>query len=324
MSTPATADVVRLYETGGPEVLRVETEDVAEPGHGQVRLRQEALGLNYVDTFFRDGTFPLPVPRVIGVEAAGVVDAVGDGVTEFAVGDRAGYYFSPGAYREYRIIEASQLIPLPDDVAFGVAASILAKGLTAWARLRRVHPVGEGTLAVVTGASGGVGSLLAPWARRLGADVIAVVARPEAVAPLHALGVDDVAVAGTGELQKLVERVGRPVDVAYDQVGQAVIGELIGVLGQGSLLDLLGSASGDAGPSLDAALGAGIRIARSSTGEHLPTRQVLLHATDELFDALRTGVFGDRVPHSYPLEDVVQAHRDIEARAAGPAPILIP
>ncbi|MGI5502290.1 alcohol dehydrogenase catalytic domain-containing protein [Lentzea sp. CA-135723] len=319
------SDVVRLHQQGGPEVLRLESENVPEPGPGEVRLRQEAVGLNYVDTYFRDGTFPLrPLPAVIGVEAAGTVEAVGPGVTEFSPGQRAGYFFSPGAYRSVRLIAASQLVPVPDDVPSDVAASLLAKGLTAWARVRRVFPVHSGTLAVVTGATGGVGSLLAPWAQHLGAKVVALVARPEQVAAVTALGVEDVAVANTGDLFRLVSQAVQPVDVVYDQVGQAVFDDVAGVLTSGSTLDLLGNASGEIDVSRLRTQASGVRITRSSTGEHLPSRAALLGAAEELFDALREGVFGKREITRYALADVVRAHRDVESRSAGPAPVLIP
>ncbi|MFD9734594.1 alcohol dehydrogenase catalytic domain-containing protein [Umezawaea sp. NPDC059074] len=315
------SDVVRMYRQGEAEVLKLESEDVGEPGPGQVRLRQEAVGLNFVDTYFRNGTFPVrPLPAVIGVEAVGTVDAVGPGVTQFSIGQRVGYYFSPGAYRAVRLVAEAQLVPVPDDVPADVAASVLAKGLTAWGRVRRVHPVGRGTLAVVTGATGGVGSLLASWASDLGAKVIAVVSRPEQVATLNALGLGHVAVAGTGDLARLVAREGRPVDVVFDQVGQAVFDDVAGVVTKGSTLDLVGSASGEIDPSRLA----GVRVTRSSTGEHLAGREVLLGAAEEVFGALRNGVFGVREVRGYPLADVVRAHRDVESRSAGPAPVLIP
>ncbi|MEA5362915.1 zinc-binding dehydrogenase [Amycolatopsis sp., V23-08] len=319
------SDVVRMYRQGEAEVLQLESEDAGAPGPGQVRLRQEAIGLNYVDTYFRNGTFPVrPLPAVIGVEAAGTVDAVGPGVTSVSPGERAGYYFAPGAYREVRLIAESQLIPLPDDIPSDVAASVLAKGLTAWARVRRVHPVGPGTLAVVTGATGGVGSLLASWASDLGAKVIAVAARPEQVATLNARGLGNVAVAGTGGLARLVAREARPVDIVYDLVGQAVFDDVASVLNEGGRLDLAGSASGEIDASLLRLKAPGVHVTRSSTGDHLAGREVLLGAADEVFGALRNGVFGMREVRRYPLADVVRAHRDVEARSAGPAPVLIP
>jgi len=317
--------VVRLYAQGGPEVLRYESEEVGEPGPGQVRLRQEAIGVNFVDTYFRAGAFPLAdLPAVIGVEGAGIVDAVGPGVTSVAVGDRAGYYFALGAYAEQRLIAADDLVPLPDDVSAGEAATLLAKGLTAWARVHRVHPVRAGEVVVVTGATGGVGYLIAAWAQHLGATVIAVVAAPEGREALRTLGLKQVVVAGTGELAAEVAAAGGKVDVLYDQVGQATFGEVTAVLGDGSLLDLLGAASG--APDVDAADLArrGVRVTQSPTSSHLPDRAAVLAAAAEVFDARRAGVFWHRPVRSYALSEAATAHRDVEARTAGPAVVLVP
>lgn len=214
--------VVRLYEPGGPEALRYESETVGEPAAGQLRIRQEAIGVNYVDTYFRSGRFPLPVlPAVIGGEGAGVVDAVGEGVDSISVGDRIGYYFSPGAYAEIRLLAAAEAIPLPHDLGPTEAASLLAQGLTAWGRLFRVHAVRPGDVVLVTGATGGVGSLLATWAQHLGATVITPVASKDRVEAAEALGLQHVVVAGTGQLSEAMAEVGGKADVVYDLVGRA-------------------------------------------------------------------------------------------------------
>jgi NADPH2:quinone reductase len=314
--------VVRIYEHGGPDVLRYESAEVGEPAAGQVRLRQDAIGVNFVDTYFRSGRFPLDeLPAVIGGEGAGVVDAVGPGVESLSAGDRVGYYFSPGAYAETRLLPAADAIPLPDDLPSTAAAALLAKGLTAWARLRRVHPVQPGDTVLVTGATGGVGSMLAPWAQHLGATVIALVSGPGRVEAARALGLKHVVAAGTGELPSAA---GGGADVVYDLVGQATFAEAVSALRDEGTLDLLGSASGE--PDLDAAElnRRRIRITRSSTGEHLTDRETLLSASRELFQAWRDGVFGARQVHTYPLSDAARAHRDLEARITGAAIILLP
>ena len=239
--------VVRLYEPGGPEALRYESETVGEPAAGQVRIRQEAIGVNYVDTYFRSGRFPLPVlPAVIGGEGAGVVDAVGEGVDSISVGDRIGYYFSPGAYAETRLLSAAEAIPLPHDLGATEAASLLAQGLTAWGRLFRVHAVRPGDVVLVTGATGGVGSLLATWAQHLGATVITPVASKDRVEAAEALGLQHVVVAGTGQLSEAMTELGGKADVVYDLVGRATFAEVVSVLRDGGTLDLIGTASGDA------------------------------------------------------------------------------
>jgi len=315
--------VVRLDEHGGPEVLRYGSETVGEPAAGQVRLRQEAIGVNFVDTYFRTGAFPVgALPAVIGGEGAGVVDAVGPGVDVVSVGDRVGYYFSPGAYAEVRLIAADELIPLPDDVPAVEAAALLAKGLTAWGRLRRVHAVRAGEIVLVTGATGGVGSLLAPWGQHLGATVVALVAGPERVVAARALGLEHVVVAG--ELGAAVTALGPGVDVLYDTVGRATFAEAAAVLRDGATVDLLGAASGD--PEIDAADldRRHITVTRSAAGQHLPDRATLLEASTELFAAWRSGVFGKRQVRRYPLADAAQAHRDLESRIDGAALVLLP
>lgn len=311
--------VVRLYETGGPEVLKLESETVGEPGAGQLRLRHEAIGVNYVDTYFRSGQFPLPaLPAVIGGEGAGVIEAVGPGVDSLSVGDRVGYYFSPGAYAETRLLSATDAIPLPADLGSTEAASLLANGLTAWGRLRRVHAVQPGEVVLVTGATGGVGSLLATWAQYLGATVITPVASESRIATAKALGLKHVVVAGTGQLKE------GAADVFYDLVGRATFAESITALRDGGTLDLIGSASGPPEVDADALAKRGIRITRSSTGEHLPDRATLLSASQDLFQAWRAGAFGTRRIRTYPLSDAAQAHHDLEAGIPEAAAVLLP
>lgn len=309
--------VVRLYEPGGPDALRYESETVGEPAAGQLRIRQEAIGVNFVDTYFRSGRFPLSTrPAVIGGEGAGVVDAVGPDVESISVGDRIGYYFSLGAYAEARLLSAANAIPLPDDLGSTEAASLLAKGLTAWGRLFRVYPVQPGDVVLVTGATGGVGSLLATWAQHLGATVITPVASQSRVAAAQALGLQNVVVAGQ------VANVGK-VDVVYDLVGRATFAEVVSTLRDGGTIDLIGTASGD--PDIDTAGLAerGIKVTRSSTGEHLPDRATLLTASADLFQAWRDGAFGKRLVRTYPLAQVAQAHRDLEAGIPEAAAVLL-
>ncbi len=166
---------VRIYQTGAPDVLRYESfADAPDaPGARQVRLRQDAIGLNFVDTLFRDGTFPVPLPFDMGVEGAGIVEAVGSDVSELKIGDRAAYFFSFGAYADVRLIDADALVKLPDDISNQTAATLMAKGLTAWVLLKRAHIVQPGEFVLVHGAAGGVGSMVSSWARALGATVIA-------------------------------------------------------------------------------------------------------------------------------------------------------
>lgn len=261
---------------------------------------------------------------MIGVEGAGVVAAVGPGVEEVSVGDRAGYYFVMGAYAETRLVAAAHLIPLPDDVPSADAAALLANGLTAWGRLHRVHPVGAGDVVLVTGATGGVGSLLAPWAQHLGATVVAPVATPERADAAHALGLTNVVIAGTGELGSTVRALGGGVDVLYDLVGRATFMEAVSVVRDGGTIDLVGAASGPPDIDEDDLESRQIRITRSSASEHLPDRAAMLTAASELFEAWRSGVFGTRKAVAYALSDAARAHRDLEARVPEAAVVLVP
>lgn len=166
--------VIRMHETGGPSVLVAEDEVVGHPGVGQVKLRHDAIGVNFIDTMFRSGAFGAPLPFVTGVEGAGIVTEVGPGTPQFDVGDRAAYFFAPGAYAAERLIDEAALIELPDDVPTDIAAGFLTKGITAWLAVRQLYKVKPGDAVLVQGATGGVGSLVTRWAKALGATVIAV------------------------------------------------------------------------------------------------------------------------------------------------------
>lgn len=316
---------VRIYTQGGPDVLRYEMETVGEPGPGQVRLRHEAIGVNYVDTYFRAGTFPLTsFPAVIGTEGAGVVEVVGPGVTEVSAGDRVGYTFELGSYAQMRLVTAASLIPLPPDVSTVDAASLIANGLTSWGRLHRVYPVGPGDVVLVTGATGGVGSVLAPWAQHLGATVVTPVASEARIDAARALGLKNVVGAGTGELASTIAALGKPVDVFYDVVGRATFAEAISVVRDGGTVDLIGGASGQ--PEIDAAdlERRGIHLARSPANQHVPDRASLLTAAEALFQAWRDGVFGTRTVRTARLSDAAAAHVALEAGITEAAIVLLP
>ncbi|GAB2714330.1 zinc-binding dehydrogenase [Nocardia thraciensis] len=317
--------VVRLYRHGGPDQLVYETEAVRSPGVGEVLLRQEAIGVNFVDTYFRSGAFPLrALPAVLGGEGAGVVEAVGPEVLLVAAGDRVGYYFSPGAYAAKRLIAAADLIPLPADIPAREAAALLANGLTAWGRLHRVYHVEPGSVVLVSGATGGVGSVLAPWAEHLGATVVALVSSPPRISAARALGLQHVVVAGTGELKKTIDELGAGVDVFYDTVGRATFAEAVSVLRDGATLDLLGAASGP--PELDTAdlKRRGITPTQSPAAKYLPDRATVLTAAGDLFAAWHAGVFRNRPIRTYPLSETASAHRDLEARISEAAIVLLP
>jgi len=219
--------VIRVYQNGPPSVLKVEDESVGDPGPGQIRLRHEAIGVNFVDTMFRDGTFPSPLPFVPGVEGAGVIEAVGPGVTGFGIGDRVGYFFAPGSYASVRLISADSVVKLPDDVSTEQAATLLAKGLTAWMGLRALYQLKAGEKILVQGASGGVGSLISRWAKALGATVIGTAGSAGKRDGLAEV-VDHALLSNDPELAAKVRGIApEGVDVVYEFVGKATFGSSV-------------------------------------------------------------------------------------------------
>ncbi|MFC7287283.1 quinone oxidoreductase family protein [Herminiimonas glaciei] len=318
---------VRIYEQGAPEVMRYEAAPAAigTPAAGQVRLRQDAAGINFIDTMFRDGTVGVTLPFNMGVEGAGVIEAIGAGVSDFAVGDRVAYFFSFGAYAKVRTIEADALVKLPADVSTETAAALLTKGLTAWMLLKRVHAIKPGDTILVHGAAGGVGSLLTRWAKALGATVIATASASKA-ALVRAHGIDHVLDSGATDLAEQVRAIAPGgVDVVYEFVGQATFAQSVQALRDGGHLVHVGNASGAPQQGYQDQLAQrGIRYTKPATAQYVNNRQVLELASHGLFDAWRTGVFGDVEPVRYAMADVVRAHRDLAARRiSGPA-ILLP
>jgi NADPH2:quinone reductase len=301
--------------------------DIGAPGPGQVRLAHQAIGLNFVDTLFRSGAFGVPLPFDMGVEAAGTVEAVGPGVTDLQAGDRAAYFFTPGAYSDVRLIDAAALVKLPDDIGSDLAAALLTKGLTAWMLLKRVHPVQAGETVLVHGAAGGVGSLLAAWAEALGATVIATVGSPEKADAVRALGIEHVLHTGDPAFNERIQSItgGRGVDVVYEFVGKATFGLSISALRDGGTLAHVGNASGAPSAADKAALPArGIRYVQPTTSQYVGERKSLELASADVFDAWRAGIFGTPRATRYPLSEVVRAHEDLAARRITGAAILVP
>ncbi|QBE65378.1 zinc-binding dehydrogenase [Pseudoduganella lutea] len=314
-------------ETGNPSVMRYEAAaDIGNPGPGQVRLRHEAIGVNFVDTLFRSGAFKVPLPLAMGVEGAGVVVQVGEGVTTVQPGDRVAYFFAFGAYSTERLIDAQQLVRLPKEVSAESAAATFTKGLTAWMMLFGAHQLKAGETVLVHGAAGGVGSMVARWARALGATVIATAGSAAKAATVQANGAHHVLLADDPALASKVRALtgGRGVDVVYELVGKDTFAQSVAALRDGGHLVHVGNASGS--PVVDkAALAArGIRYIQPSTGQYVGERASLERASATLFAAMRDGVFGDVQAARYPLADAARAHEDIAARRlSGPA-ILVP
>ncbi len=319
---------IRIYQQGPPSVLTYEPlpAPLSLPSKGQVLLRQDAVGVNFVDTMFRDGSFSVSLPFDMGVEAAGVVEAVGPDVADFAVGDRAAYFFVPGAYASARRIETAALIKLPDDVTTLQAAAMLAKGLTAWMAVQGANTVRPGQVVYVNGAGGGVGLLVALWAQSLGATVIAAVGSAEKIHMAQQQGLKHVVASDSASFESDVKAYadGREIDVAYEFVGRATFEQSLKLLGPGGRLIHIGNASGSPEVNSGAMAAREIGYLRPSTPQYVNTPQSLDRASKALFQAMRQGVFGTPEITQYRLAEASRAHDDIRSRRNRPFSVLIP
>jgi NADPH2:quinone reductase len=314
---------------GGPEALERETFDPGRPGTGEVRLAHRAVGVNYIDTYYRSGLYPLPLPASLGSEAAGVIEEVGDGVTDFAPGDRVAIYMpQPRAYATHSIVPASALIPLPEAISDEVAAAVLLKGLTAWMLAERIAKAGPGQTVLVHAAAGGVGSLLVPWLKSLGATVIAHAGSPEKAARAAALGADH---ALSGSFDTLASEVraltgGRGVDSVLDGVGAASWTASLDSIAPRGLMVSYGNASGPVPPFPPLALAqrGSLFLTRPSLGSYTATREEREGGARALFDRIRSGALPVEIGQRYALADAAEAHRALEARETTGSTILIP
>ena len=270
------ANAIRFYETGGPEVLRYEEVSVGEPGPGQVRLRHAAVGLNYADTYFRNGTYPIPMPNGLGVEAAGVVEALGEGVTNVAVGDRVtytGFINTLGAYATQRLIPAAPLIKLPDSIAFETAAAMTMRGLTSAYLMRRIHAFKPGDSILLHAAAGGVGLIVAQWAKLLGLTVIGTVSSDAKAELARAHGCDFTIDYSREDVATRVRALtgGAGVDVVFDSVGKSTFMGSLDSLKRRGLMVCVGTASGPIegfNPQLLAMKGS-LYLTRPTLADHL-------------------------------------------------------
>jgi len=321
--------VVRIHETGGPDVLRIEDVPVADPGPGAVRLRQTAIGLNYIDTYHRSGLYPVPeLPAVLGREGAGVVVAVGPDVTELRPGDRVAYPMSAGAYAGERNIAAREVVRLPKTISDRQAAAMMLKGLTAHYLLRRTHRVAAGETILVHAAAGGVGLILCQWAKRLGATVIGTVGSDEKAALARAHGCDHPVVYTRENFRERVMQITRDegVPVVYDSVGRATFSESLDCLRPLGLMVTFGQSSGPVDPlptGLLAAKGS-LYLTRPTLATYIARREDLEQGARELFEVVSDGSVRIEVRQTYPLDEVARAHRDLEARRTSGSSLLIP
>ncbi|MEL7129515.1 MAG: quinone oxidoreductase [Pseudomonadota bacterium] len=318
--------VIRLHKTGGPEVLVEETIPLDLPGPGEVIVRNTAIGLNFIDTYFRSGLYPAALPFIPGNEGAGIVDQVGAEVTHLKPGDRVAY-LSAGAYASHTKVVASSVVKLPDSIAYDQAAAVLLKGLTAWMLLFEVRRARPGETALVWAAAGGVGSLLVPWARSLGVRVIAVVSTEEKAARVRANGAEDVLLSHEDIPARVHElTAGRGVDVSYDSVGKDSADASLAALRPRGWFVTYGNASGPVAPIAPARLsmGGSLNMTRPTLFSFISTPQEMAAGTAALFGALQVGTLKADIGHRVPLAKVAEAHKAIEARQTMGSTVLIP
>ncbi|MCP8882070.1 quinone oxidoreductase [Devosia sp. XJ19-1] len=320
--------VVAVNAVGGPEALSIEDWPLGNPGPGQASVRQTAVGLNFIDTYQRSGLYPLPLPFVAGNEAAGVVTAVGEGVTAVKVGDRVCYQGTPGAYAEERLAPVDKLVPIPDGIDDQTAAAILLKGLTAYYLLFKTWPVQAGETILWHAAAGGTGLIATQWARSLGATVIGTAGGPDKVRKALDHGCHHVIDYKAEDFPTLVKEFteGRGVDVVYDGVGKATFEGSLDCLRPRGLLASFGNASGVVSvPDLGILARKGSLYVTRPTGTHyFPQRENLLEGAKALFDAVLSGAIKVEIGRTYPLVEAAEAHRALENRETTGSVVLLP
>lgn len=323
------ARAIRIERFGGPEVLEWREVEVGEPGPGEVRLRHSAVGLNFIDTYHRSGLYPLELPSGLGSEAAGVIEAVGEGVEELEAGQHVAYvHRPPDAYSEARLIPADALVPLPQDIDDETAAAAMLKGLTAWYLLRRSYPVQPGDTVLVHAAAGGVGLIAVQWAKCLGATVIGTVSTEAKQELARAHGCDHVIPAGHADLAGEVRRLtnGEGVAAVYDSVGRETFYASLDSLRPHGVMVSFGNASGPVEPfaPLELARRGSLYVTRPVLFDFISAREALLGAAAELFGVIREGAVRIEINQRYPLAEAAAAHRDLEGRRTTGSTVLLP
>lgn len=319
---------IRIHEYGGPEVLKYEEIDLDEPGEGEARIRHTAIGLNFIDTYHRTGLYPVDLPTGLGSEGAGVVEAVGPGVSDVKEGDRVAYTGRPAdSYSKCRNFPAWQLVPVPDDISDEQAAAVMLKGLTAWYLLKRSYPVKAGDAVVLYAASGGVGSLASQWANHLGVRVIGVVSTKEKAELARSQGCAHVVMSGSdiaAEVRALTD--GEGVAAVYDSVGRDTFFASLDCLRPHGVMVTFGNASGPVEPFAPAELAKrhSLYVTRPVLFDFIDTRERLMNGCRELFEVISSGAVRIHVNQRYALKDAAQAHIDLEARKTTGSTVLVP
>ena len=322
--------VVRVHEVGGPEVLRYENVEVGSPGPGQVLLRQTAVGLNFIDVYFRTGLYPPPqLPFVPGLEAAAVVEALGDGVRDLQVGQRVAYASPPiGAYAERRLMPADRLVALPEGISDEQAAAMMLKGMTAQYLLRRTYRVQSGQTVLFHAAAGGVGLIACQWAKHLGATVIGTVGNEAKADLARAHGCAHVIRYDRDEVVARVREItgGKGVPVVYDSVGQATFERSLECLAPMGMLVSFGQSSGKI-PPVDLGIlsqKGSLYVTRPTLMTYTAERADLVASANELFDVVQRGAVRIEINQRFPLRDAAEAHRALEGRRTTGSTLLLP
>jgi len=319
---------IRLHQTGGPEVLELQTVDVGDPGPGQARVRHTYIAVNFIDIYFRTGRYPLPLPNGLGSDAVGVVEAVGEGVADIKVGDRVGYLLGPqGAYAEARVMPADVLIPLPAGVSDRAASTLMMKGLTAQYLFRQVYPLKGGETILYHAAAGGVGLIACQWARAIGVTMIGTVSTDEKAEVARANGCTHTIVTGREDIAKRVREItdGKGVPVVYDSVGKDTLMASLDSLQPRGTLVSNGTTSGPV--NIDTTLLAvkgSIWVTRPAMVHYATPRSHMLSMADELFGHVLAGRISGEPKQQFSLANAADAHRALESRQTTGATVLVP
>ena len=319
---------IRIHETGGPEKLQWEEVEVGDPGPGQVRVRNTAIGLNYIDTYHRSGLYPLQLPLTLGSEGAGVVEAVGPKVKGLKVGDRVAYANPIGAYAQVLLRPADKLVKIPAGIDDKVAAAIMLKGMTSWYLCRRTYKVKKGDTILVHAAAGGVGQILCQWAKHLGATVIGTVGSEDKAALAKKAGCKHVIVTSKEKFSERVKAItkGKGVPVVYDGVGKDTFMDSLDCLAPLGLMASFGNASGPVPPFNLGVLAqkGSLFLTRPTLFTYTNKREDLERAARELFAVVKSKAVKISINQTYPLKEAAQAHRDLESRKTTGSTVLLP
>jgi NADPH2:quinone reductase len=323
------AHAIRVHAYGGPEVLKYEPVEVGAPAAGQVKIRNHAIGLNYIDTYHRTGLYPQPVlPFVPGMEGAGEVVAVGSGVSDLNVGDRVAYAQPIGAYATERLAPAERMVKLPAGIEYKTAAGMMLQGMTVRYLLRKTYKVGPGTTLLFHAAAGGVGLIAMQWAKHLGATIIGTAGGPEKCKLAKAAGATHVIDYKSESFVARVKEItgGKGCDVVYDSIGKDTFPASLDCLKPLGLFVTFGNASGPISGIDTGILGAkgSLFMTRPSLMTYVASRADLVETAADLFDVVQRGIVKISVNHTYPLAEAAQAHRDLEARKTTGSTVLMP